>query len=66
MLSAPRRHECRNQSPAIPVCTSTSDGDTAALRARLLERGASVLSTERQGAHSWTTLADPEGNEFCV
>ncbi len=34
--------------------------------ARLVERGATVLHHGRQGPHSWVTLADPEGNEFCV
>ena len=34
--------------------------------ARLTERGAKVLHTGSQGPHVWRTLADPEGNEFCV
>jgi len=34
--------------------------------ARLVERGATVLHTGREGPHTWTTLTDPEGNEFCV
>jgi len=34
--------------------------------AGLVARGATVLHTGRQGAHTWTTMADPEGNEFCV
>jgi hypothetical protein len=25
-----------------------------------------VLHTGQQGPHSWLTMADPEGNEFCV
>jgi hypothetical protein len=33
--------------------------------ARLLERGASRVDIGQQDA-SWTVLADPEGNEFCV
>ena len=36
------------------------------LVARLTERGAKVLHTGSQGPHVWRTLADPEGNEFCV
>lgn len=40
--------------------------DPDAVRARLVERGATVLHTGRQGAHTWVTMADPEGNEFCV
>jgi hypothetical protein len=34
--------------------------------ARLTDRGAKVLRTGSQGPHVWRTLADPEGNEFCV
>jgi hypothetical protein len=32
----------------------------------LTARGAKFLHTGQQGPHSWVTLADPEGNEFCV
>jgi hypothetical protein len=34
--------------------------------ARLIGMGATELWRERQGPYSWVTLADPEGNEFCV
>jgi hypothetical protein len=34
--------------------------------ARLIELGASRLWDGQQGPHRWVTLADPEGNEFCV
>jgi predicted enzyme related to lactoylglutathione lyase len=34
--------------------------------ARLTERGATFLHEASQGPHSWVTMADPEGNEFCV
>ena len=34
--------------------------------AELTARGASFLHRGSQGPHSWVTLADPEGNEFCV
>ena len=40
--------------------------DLAALRDRLVARGATVVGGGRQGPHEWVTLADPEGNEFCV
>lgn len=40
--------------------------DPEAVRARLVERGATVLHTGRQGPHTWVTMTDPEGNEFCV
>jgi hypothetical protein len=34
--------------------------------ARLLALGARELWRESQGPMQWATLADPEGNEFCV
>ena len=34
--------------------------------ADLTARGARFLHHGQQGPHSWVTLADPEGNEFCV
>ena len=34
--------------------------------AALTERGASYLHKASQGPHWWVTMADPEGNEFCV
>jgi catechol-2,3-dioxygenase len=33
---------------------------------RLLALGARRVDIGRAGAESWTVLADPEGNEFCV
>ena len=34
--------------------------------ARLIERGARPADVGQGDAVSWTVLADPEGNEFCV
>jgi hypothetical protein len=34
--------------------------------ARLIGRGATELWRGAQGPYAWVTLADPEGNEFCV
>ena len=34
--------------------------------ARLLDLGASRADVGQAGDESWTVLADPEGNEFCV
>jgi hypothetical protein len=42
------------------------EDDAEAVRERLLARGATVLHTGQQGPHTWLTMADPEGNEFCV
>ena len=33
---------------------------------QLAGRGASFLHRGQQGPHSWVTMADPEGNEFCI
>lgn len=33
---------------------------------RTTRRGAKYLWRGRQGPHSWVTVADPEGNEFCI
>ena len=37
-----------------------------AVVARLAARGATELHRGQQGPHQWVTMADPEGNEFCV
>jgi glyoxalase superfamily protein len=34
--------------------------------ARLEQLGATRLYDGRKGPHPWVTMADPEGNEFCV
>jgi len=33
---------------------------------RLIATGATFLYRASQGPHSWVTMADPEGNEFCI
>ncbi|WP_287933541.1 VOC family protein [Arthrobacter sp.] len=40
--------------------------DKADARARLEARGATFLWEASQGPHAWFTMADPEGNEFCI
>ncbi|WP_457973805.1 VOC family protein [Arthrobacter sp. D1-17] len=40
--------------------------DKDEVRAELEARGATFLWTASQGPHSWYTMADPEGNEFCI
>jgi Glyoxalase-like domain len=40
--------------------------DVESTVAGLIARGAKVLHSGQQGPHTWVTLADPEGNEFCV
>jgi len=40
--------------------------DKDEVRAELEARGAKFLWTASQGPHEWHTMADPEGNEFCI
>jgi hypothetical protein len=40
--------------------------DKDEIRKALEARGATFLWTANQGPHSWHTMADPEGNEFCI
>ncbi len=40
--------------------------DRDVVRARLEARGAKFLYDAQQGPYSWYTMADPEGNEFCL
>lgn len=42
------------------------DVEREALVERLVGLGATKLWDGQQGPQSWVTLADPEGNEFCV
>ena len=42
------------------------EDDVHSVVAKLIERRATFLWTGEQGPHTWVTLADPEGNEFCV
>jgi hypothetical protein len=42
------------------------DEGRAAEIERLTALGATPLWDGQQGPHSWVTMADPEGNEFCV
>jgi predicted enzyme related to lactoylglutathione lyase len=45
---------------------TTSADDRDAEIARLLGLGARAVDVGQTGSESWTVLADPEGNEFCV
>ncbi|PYI40190.1 glyoxalase-like domain protein [Arthrobacter psychrolactophilus] len=40
--------------------------DKDAVREKLEARGATFLWEASQGPHAWFTMADPEGNEFCI
>ena len=40
--------------------------DPAAEIERLIGLGATTVAEKSEWGHEWTTLADPEGNEFCI
>ncbi|MDH4308164.1 MAG: VOC family protein [Acidimicrobiia bacterium] len=42
------------------------EGDLVSLRTRLEAMGAVFVHQASQGPHSWITMTDPEGNEFCA
>ncbi len=42
------------------------DDDIDEVADRLVARGATFLHHGREGPYRWVTLADPEGNEFCI
>jgi hypothetical protein len=44
----------------------TGDDEVPAVVQALVTKGATTLHDGRQGPHTWVTLTDPEGNEFCV
>jgi hypothetical protein len=58
--------EAKTVKNRVHIDLRVGDDDTEAVRARLVARGATVLHSGRQGPHTWVTMADPEGNEFCV
>ncbi len=45
---------------------TTGADDRDAEIARIMALGARTVDIGQTGAESWTVLADPEGNEFCV
>jgi Glyoxalase-like domain len=47
------------------ACTSSARDRDQEIE-RLLALGARRVDIGQKGAESWTVLADPEGNEFCV
>lgn len=42
------------------------DDDLSTVVERLKGAGATWINKGSQGAHVWVTMADPEGNEFCL
>ena len=50
----------------VHVDIHVADGRPAAEVERLITLGARKLYEGRPGPHTWVTMADPEGNEYCV
>lgn len=40
--------------------------DREAEVARFIEAGATLVGVREEGGFTWTTLADPDGNQFCL
>ena len=45
---------------------AATPNERAAEIQRILSPGASIVDVGQGGGASWTVLADPEGNEFCI
>jgi predicted enzyme related to lactoylglutathione lyase len=50
----------------LHLVLSPDPGDQEAEIERILALGVRQVDIGQTGAESWTVLADPEGNEFCV
>ena len=58
--------EAKSVKNRLHLDVRVSPDDPAAVIERLVAAGATRLYEGRQGPHTWVTMADPEGNEFCV
>jgi hypothetical protein len=58
--------EGRGPKNRLHLDMRVGDDSVAMVVERLVAAGATYLHEGQQGPHTWTTLADPEGNEFCV
>lgn len=58
--------EAKQGKNRLHLDVRSGDDDAAEVVRRLQGLGASVLGEGRQGPHSWTVMADPQGNEFCL
>jgi hypothetical protein len=64
--SAPHGPEAKTIKNRVHLDPTTGADDRAGEIERLLQLGARRVDIGQTGAESWTVLADPEGNEFCV
>ena len=58
--------EAKTVKNRVHLDVRVGPADVAGEVARLTARGATVLHEGQQGPHRWVTMADPEGNEFCL
>jgi predicted enzyme related to lactoylglutathione lyase len=58
--------EAKTSKNRLHLDLTTSADDREAEIERLLGLGATRVDIGQTGEESWTVLADPEGNEFCV
>jgi hypothetical protein len=58
--------EAKTVKNRLHLDVRAGDEDKAEVRARLESRGATFLWEASEGPYFWYTMADPEGNEFCI
>jgi len=58
--------EAKTVKNRVHLDLRVGDEAVADVVSRLTAAGAVFLHDGHQGPHSWVTLRDPEGNEFCV
>jgi hypothetical protein len=66
VLSRERITDPKTVKNRVHLDLTTEAGDRDAEIERLLALGARRVDIGQAGEESWTVLADPEGNEFCV
>ncbi|MFK0234129.1 VOC family protein [Streptomyces vinaceus] len=58
--------EAKTVKNRVHLDVRTGSDDPKQVVERLIARGARHLHDSSQGPYTWTTLADPEGNELCI
>ncbi|MEW2135798.1 VOC family protein [Streptomyces sp. NPDC005409] len=58
--------EAKSVKNRVHLDVRTGPDDPQSVVERLVAKGATHLHEGRQGPFTWTTLADPEGNELCI
>ncbi|WP_329200338.1 MULTISPECIES: VOC family protein [unclassified Streptomyces] len=58
--------ETKTVKNRVHLDVRTGDEDPQTVVERLIAKGATRLHEGSQGPFTWTTLADPQGNELCI